>query len=512
MSQLTVEGRLPLAYEDPNSASRDFWVSSPPAQTRTQRTDRAASSAFRLVIAGSSISMLGTKISTLAFPMLVLWLSRSPALAGLAIFATVIPGILLNFPAGIIVDKVNPWRVMVFSEACRGITAISIVAAILTYGRSVNIFLLVIAAFIEEVLEMFSTLAERRYLNAMMDPGETSERRSQQASIEARAHVAVLAGRPIAPFLFALNPLGPFLTDACSFAFSITGLLLGEGKWKQRESSPHASNSKSTINTPYGPPERVPGIPEALRSIRDDRTIWLGGPLLSMTSIVSQALILIFLTEANSHRFSTAVIGTVLAASGLGGAVGSYWSKFLPEAIRRRWIPIQLGAWLVTCAILALTGGHSAWAGGCTMFIFSVTGSIGNVEFSTYLNIKIQDNMLGKVSGAFYAISVGASAIGPVIGGYSIQQFGICNSVFILLGIVALMALCSVFLPPKALPEPFSPTEGEGVADEHTGGASSPAPIPREGRQKRQARFPGGPPSHTSQTTPGASPQSLELS
>lgn len=398
-------------------------------------------SAFRFTLAGSSVSMLGTKISTLAFPLLILWLDRSPELAGLAICTTVMPGVLLNFPAGVIVDRADPWRVMVYSEIFRGIVAISITIELLRYGRHANVAFIIFAMFLEEVLEMLTTLAEQRYLNYLMPPGDTRERRSQQAAVEARAHVAVLAGRPVAPFLFTLSPLLPFLSDAISFAFSVTGLLLGRGSREDR--GPVAAKHP-------GPKRKTGEFGEAFKKVRQDNHIWLGGLLMALTSLVAQALILVFLTEANSRQFSTATIGVVLAASGLGGAVGSYCSKFAlaSAAMRRCWIPIQMAAWFATCSALALAGGRSAWWSGCTMFVFSVTGAISNVEFSTYLNINIEDNMLGKVSGIGYAVVTGACAFGPVIGGYFAQQYGTQGAVELLLGIVTLMAVSALPLLP----------------------------------------------------------------
>src|ERR1700722_16804603 len=53
------------------------------------------SRAFRILVLGSSISMLGTRISTLAFPMLVLGIKNSPLMAGLVAFAAIVPGVLL---------------------------------------------------------------------------------------------------------------------------------------------------------------------------------------------------------------------------------------------------------------------------------------------------------------------------------------------------------------------------------------------------------------------------------
>lgn len=455
MRQQTADRRPFATGKVPEPGGRDFPADSshvranPASPRKTFRIPASPLPAFHLVIAGTSISMLGTKISTLAFPMLVLWLGGSPALAGFAVFATVMPGVLLYFPAGIIVDKMNPWWVMVCSEISRGVVALSVAIELLKYHRHANIKFLIFAIFAEEVLEIFTTLAERRYLNGMMPSEESKERRSQQASIEARAHVAVLAGRPVAPFLFTLNPMLPFFADAASFIFSVAGLLPGRrhkecGKPRNAARPDDAEESATSGHPESG--RRADGVRGVIEEVRRDNRIWLGGLLMSMTSMVSQALILIFLTEAYSRQFSTAEISIVLAVSGLGGAAGSYCSRFMPDAIRTRWIPVQMMAWLVICSALALTGGRSAWWSGCTMFIFSVTGAIGNVEFSTYLNLKIHDNMLGKVSGIGYAMSIGACALGPVIGGYSAQQFGVQSAVILLLCIVGLMAIGSVFL------------------------------------------------------------------
>ena len=54
------------------------------------------------------------------------------------------------------------------------------------------------------------------------------------------------------------------------------------------------------------------------------------------------------------------------------------------------------------------------------MFVMSVTGAIGNVEYGTYLTENIADDMIGKVSGISYTMTIGACALGPVIGGYAV--------------------------------------------------------------------------------------------
>ncbi len=174
-------------------ARRGGWLT---ARWRVARDSLSDPQAFRILIFGSSISMLGTRISTLAFPMLVLGIKNSPLMAGLVAFAAIVPGVLLYMPAGVIVDRQDPRRVLLVSEISRGAVAILVVIALMVFGRKISIVFLMLAMLAEEVLEIFSTLADRRYLNRLMERDKIS---SRHASAEARTHAAALVGRPIAP-------------------------------------------------------------------------------------------------------------------------------------------------------------------------------------------------------------------------------------------------------------------------------------------------------------------------
>jgi len=65
---------------------------------------------FALFVAGSAVSMFGTRISVVAFPMLVLRLDGSPFVAGLVSCATILPSLLAYIPAGVLVDRWKPLR------------------------------------------------------------------------------------------------------------------------------------------------------------------------------------------------------------------------------------------------------------------------------------------------------------------------------------------------------------------------------------------------------------------
>jgi MFS family permease len=391
--------------------------------------------AFRTLIFGSSISMLGTRISTLAFPMIVLGIKNSPVMAGLVAFAAIVPGVLLYMPAGVIVDRQDPRRVMLVCEIFRGVVAILVVIFLIIYKRHISIVFLLFAMFMEEVLEIFSTLADRRYLNRLMERDKIS---SRHASAEARTHAAALAGRPIGPLLFEFSPFLPFLADAISFVASVTSLLLIRPTGKpQKAERPTFKQLTSEIGDGVG-------------KVKSDRRIWLTSSLMAMTSLVSQALILIFLVEAHSRKFSVLAIGIVLGASGVGGAVGSFWSKTVLRFVRKCWLPIQMGAWFIVFLALAMARSDLAFWSAVAMFVMSVTGAIGNVECRTYLTENIADDMIGKVSGISCTMTIGACSLGPIMGGYAVQYHSTKHAVFGLFIIVAFMTLVSLLVFKKS--------------------------------------------------------------
>ncbi len=278
------------------------------ARSRTVRALLLSSPAFRLLMFGSSISMLGTRISTVAFPMLVLHLNKTPFVTGLVAFAAIAPSMLVYIPAGVLVDRWNPRRVMLVSELSRGVAIASVVAALAIFRTHVSIWFLILAMLAEEILEIFSTLADRRYLNRVIKRDKIV---SQQSSVEVRAHAAVLAGRPVGPFLFSIQPFLPFLADAVSFIASVASLLL-----LRKVDEPRVEVHR------LAPRQMIGDIGQGFRWLTGNRralvTIWL----MAITSMVAQALILMFLVEAHSRQFSTLAIGIVLGASGAGGAAG----------------------------------------------------------------------------------------------------------------------------------------------------------------------------------------------
>ena len=105
-------------------------------------------------------------MSNIALPMLALYLTGSPVAAGWTAFAATAPSFLVYMPAGALVDRWHPRSVMLISECGRGVAIAMVVLALLLHRLSLP--WLIGAAVIEEILEVFSTLAERRYVSSLV--------------------------------------------------------------------------------------------------------------------------------------------------------------------------------------------------------------------------------------------------------------------------------------------------------------------------------------------------------
>src|SRR5437870_7641481 len=74
---------------------------------------------FVLLQTGQALSTVGSESAAVAYTLLVLALTHSPAKAGLTGFARLLPWVLFGLPAGVIVDRFNRKHVMIVADVVR---------------------------------------------------------------------------------------------------------------------------------------------------------------------------------------------------------------------------------------------------------------------------------------------------------------------------------------------------------------------------------------------------------
>lgn len=389
--------------------------------------------AFRALLAGSSVSMVGSRLTTIAYPMLVLWLTQSPVYAGIAVFAATAPSILFYIPVGALVDRWDPRRTMLAAEAGRGAAVTFIVVVVLVHWA--NIPLIIGLAVTEEILEVFAALAERRYFQALAEPSSVG---SISARTETRDHLSMLAGRPLGGLLFEVSPILPFLVDMLSFVFSVGTLCVFKGGAPiKRSLSERPSITKD--------------IKSGLQWLAKDRFTRIAIPLASSMTFICQALIMVFMSDAQKGDLPSAEIGVVLAAAGLGGALGAALGSRLRVFAARSRITLQMPIWCLALFVLAeatqfVKGVYVADCMMGAMFLLAFSGAVSNIELDTYVRQQVPD-MVARVTSIGRLMSYTALAAGPVVGGFLIERWGIHVAVTVLFAMTLLLTVVAWCVP-----------------------------------------------------------------
>jgi predicted MFS family arabinose efflux permease len=315
--------------------------------------------------------------------------------------------------------------------------AITSVVAVMLFWH-VSVVQLIVAAVVGQILEVFSTLAERRFTQSLVDPRNMA---SALARSEARTHIAVMVGRPLGAVLFATARVLPFIADSFSFGVCVGTLMRIRNR--QGSCSPKRVTKRHILRE----------IGEGFEWIRDHPFARIALPLTAGTTLIGQALIMIFLGEAHADHLAYAAIGMILACSGLGGALGAAVASRLFRRFGYRLFGFQLSVWIVTFSILAFWAWRSSPGMAVAMVALGFTGALGNVALDMYLFSNASATILARVMSTGNLISFGALALGPLLGGILLKYYHPQGAMLVLLSGTALVKLAALVAPPRTQPE-----------------------------------------------------------
>src|SRR5579859_133851 len=281
---------------------------------------------YMLLWSGQLISSIGTQVSQLAFPLLVLAITFSPAQAGIVGALRGLPFAVLCLPAGALVDRWDRKKVMLFCDTGRALALGSIPVAL--WSGHLSFIQLCLVALIEGVLFTFFSIAEAACLPRVVSPEQLPAATAQNQAIDS---VAWLFGPLLGGMLYGLGRAVPFLLDALSYVCSVLGLLFMRTKFQE---------------------ERVQAPTRIWQEIREGM-LWLWRkPVLRFLAILYWGLAtpvygyaLILITLAQGLHASPFVIGAIFASSGVGSIVGSVLADPLQRRITFGWLIIW-SAWI----------------------------------------------------------------------------------------------------------------------------------------------------------------------
>lgn len=352
--------------------------------------------------------MLGSYVSGIAYPLLILALTGSPATAGVARFLGTLPYILFQLPAGALVDRVNRRRLMIACDVGRMLAIASIpLAAFL--GR-LSVIQIVVVAFVEASLFVLFRLAEQSAVRMVVHPDHYSAALSQN---EARIRAATLLGSPIGGFLFDLGRTLPFLADAVSYLISLVTLLLIRAPFEEARTA-----------------ERR----HVLVEIREGFTWLRGQPYILITNLVTAAsnaifqIVVLVVIVAQQHRGATgSLIGLTLAGLGVGGVAGSVAGGWLARRVRpNNIVLITIWLWAAVTPLAGLVGNTVLLMAALASISFM--GAVWNIAGNTIYFRLVPDRLIGRVSSVTSMTAFGALPLGALAAGLLVQALGPTNA------------------------------------------------------------------------------------
>jgi len=377
---------------------------------------------FNLLWGGQVVSTLGSEVSGLAFPLLVLALTGSPSQAGLVGFARGLPYLLLYLPAGALVDRWNRKRVMLVADAGRA-AALGSVALWVALGRP-PVAWLAVASFVEGALFVFFQLAESAALPQIVPKAQLPQAIAQN---QARTQGVHVAGAPLGGALFGVSRVLPFVVDAVSYAASFVSLLFIRSRF-QEERAPRSTRLRADIG-------------EGMRWLWSHPFLRTTTLLVAGTNFVHQGLFaIVLIVRARELGASPALIGVMLSFAGAAAILGSLAAPWVQRRLPPSLVVLgSLWLWVPQTAVLALIPQPIAL--GAVAGAAVVVGPMFNVVVGSYRYALVPDRLLGRVQSASLVVSWGAIPLGALFAGLAVDALGARLTFLVLAAILLVLAL-----------------------------------------------------------------------
>jgi MFS family permease len=164
---------------------------------------------FRLPWTGQVLSDTGSEAALIAYPLLILALTHSAAVAGAVGTVTLLVQLAIGLPGGALSDRLDRRRTMIGCDAVRAVALAALGALVLLHLVSWPVVLVV--AIVDRGLGVLFDPAATAALPGIVADGQLEE---AWAATEARSYAANLAGPALGGVLFGLGAAVPFLGDA----------------------------------------------------------------------------------------------------------------------------------------------------------------------------------------------------------------------------------------------------------------------------------------------------------
>ena len=367
---------------------------------------------YWLLAGGQAVSSVGTQVSELALPLLILALTHSPAQAGFLAAARGIPYVVLSLPAGALADRWNRRRTMVFCETGRALALLSI--PLLALAGHLALWQLYAATLVEGTLFVFYQMTETVCMMRVVPKQHLGQATSLSQAIDASSG---LIGPSLGGVLYGLGHAVPFFTNGITYLLSALSVFL--------------------IKTDLSAEERVgtanlwAEIGEGVRWLWQNKLVRFVALQTAALCIPGAGWALIVIVRAQGMGASPKQIGLLMAASGVGAIMGA--ALAVPLQKRFGFGRLLLGAlWflVLTWPLFALAP-SLLWLGVFNALMFPAVPLYFATQYAWRLR-QIPDALQGRVNSVFRLVAFGCTPLGLALTGWLLQAHGPKATVWLL--------------------------------------------------------------------------------
>ncbi|MFT3944785.1 MAG: MFS transporter [Ancrocorticia sp.] len=388
---------------------------------------------FQLLWIGSAASSLGSELTRVAVPLLLIASTGNAALAGMVTSLLVASMIIVQIPAGVWVDQWDRRKILQICQFLQLVNSAVLTAVLLISGVHVASF--VVFAVIDGACQAFLHPARDVAIRGVV-PGV--QLRTAYSREEARQHGARLLGPALGGALYTLNVFLPFIFDTVSFF--VAWLCTVGARVPRRPITPTNTEAEVREDEPRG---MVSSAHAAFiwlvrkKGLREVILVIMGMNLLGGMSYIPM------IAHLGSLGSDASTTGFVLSAIGVGGLIGALASGRLTSRIPPGMLAISVPAVFGVCLLLASLP-LPPMVVAVPLVVFSVTTPALNIASQAVTAEMVPHDMLGRVGGLITVVARGLAPIGPLVGGILTDQIGggptlaIAGAGLVLLAFVAL--------------------------------------------------------------------------
>jgi MFS family permease len=380
---------------------------------------------YRLFFGGQGTSVIGTWITRIATSWLVYRLTGSATMLGLVGFAGQVPTFLLAPFAGVWVDRLDRYRVLVVTQLLAMLQSFALAALALTGVITITHILLL--SVMQGLINAFDTPARQAFVVDMVE--DRADVPNAIALNSSMVNGARLVGPSIAGMLIAVVGEGwCFFADGVSYLAVIASLLAM--KVARRERPAREAKVLSDLREGF---RYAFGFPP----IRDALLLLALVSLMGMPYTVLMPIIAAQVLHGGPHT-----LGYLMSASGVGALAGALFLASRRSVVGLGRV-IPLGAAGFGLSLAAFSFSRNLFL---SLFILVFTGygfMVHMASTNTIIQTIVREEMRGRVM-AFYVMAfMGTAPFGSLLAGALAARVGTPETV--LLGGLACAVGAAVF-------------------------------------------------------------------